>query len=85
MTEPLYGKITEEDYQKVLGALKQKLTNSNPLSRIQETRTTYSKIKEKSVVEGLVSFNGEEPAWVPVETINGMYAYIKKTLEGLNI
>jgi hypothetical protein len=89
MTEPLFAKISDEDFQTILNALKEKLTGplsfNNPLSRVQQTRTLYSKTKEKNVVECLISFDGEEPAWVPVETINGMYAYVNKTLENLNI
>ena len=89
MTEPIHAKISEEDYQKVLDLFKEQLTQSvipnNPLSKVQKTRTTYSKFKEKNVVEGLVSFDGEEPAWVPIETINGIYSFINKTFDGLNI
>ena len=68
---------------------KQELTQSvipnNPLSKVQQTRTVYSKLKEKNVVEGLVSFDGEESAWLPIETINGIYSFINKTFDGLNI
>ena len=87
--QPIHAKISEEDYQKVLDLFRQELTQSvipnNPLSKVQKTRTTYSKLKEKNVVEGLVSFDGEEPAWVPIETINGIYSFINKTFDGLNI
>ena len=89
MTEPIHAKISEEDYQKVLDLFKEELTQSvipnNPLSKVQKTRTTYSKLKEKNVVEGLVSFDGEEAAWLPIETINGIYSFINKTFDGLNI
>jgi len=89
MNNTITAQVSDEDYQKLLDYFKTQLVQSvvpnNPLSKVQQTRTIYSKIKEKNVVEGLVSFDGEEPAWVPIETINGIYSFINKTFDSFNI
>lgn len=46
---------------------------NNPLSRIQMTRTQLN-----GKIEALISFDGEPASWVSIETINGMYSYMKK-------
>ena len=87
------AKISEEDYQIFLNALEQHQQNqqdreiilNNPISRVQQTRTVWSKIEEKIVTEGLVSFDGEEPAWIPLRTIQGIYSYINKTFNSVQI
>ena len=42
---------------------------NNPLSAVKHTRTSYSKLHEKTFVEVLVQFQDEPPAWIPLETL----------------
>jgi hypothetical protein len=51
---------------------------TNPLSLITDTRCVYNKNKNKIVVEGFISFHDEDPAWLPIETIESMFHYMKK-------
>jgi hypothetical protein len=48
---------------------------NNPLNFVQMTRTQLN-----GTIEGLISFDGEEPAWIPINTINAMYSYMNKTI-----
>ena len=44
----------------------------NPLSPVKMVRETYSKWLQRSVTEVQVQFKGEEPAWIPYETLLAM-------------
>lgn len=92
--QTLIGKVNDEDYQKVLDAFNQLQQNTqevesiilnNPISRVISIRTVWSKELDASVTEGLVSFDGEEPAWIPLRTIQGIYAYLSKTFNSIQI
>lgn len=94
MTDPVIGKISEEDYQKFVKLLKedkqkrQELENTilnNPISCVISTRTVWNKQLNASVTECLVSFDGEEPAWIPLRTIQGIYAYLSKNFNSVQI
>jgi len=89
MSDSVTVKVSDEDYQKVLKAFKEIQQNdqeidrtilNNPVSRVLQTRTIWNKQLDASVTEGLVSFDGEEPAWIPMRTIQGIYSYLSKTL-----
>lgn len=54
------------------------ITMTNPLSLITDTRSVYNKTKNKIVVEGFISFYDEDPVWIPIETIESMFYYMKK-------
>lgn len=45
---------------------------TNPISFVKNTRTTYSLQYRKNFTEVLVQFYDEDPAWIPIETLNGM-------------
>jgi hypothetical protein len=42
---------------------------TNPLSCVKNTRRSYRKDLQKTIVEVQVQFNGETPAWIPYETL----------------
>ena len=41
----------------------------NPIAFVQHTRTTYSKLHQENIVEVLVQFKDERPAWIPYDTL----------------
>ena len=45
---------------------------TNPISFVKNTRTTYSLQYRKNVTEVLVQFADEDPAWIPMDTLNAM-------------
>ena len=45
---------------------------NNPISFVKNTRTTYSLQYRKSFTEVLVQFEDEDPAWIPIETLEAM-------------
>jgi hypothetical protein len=45
---------------------------SNPISFVKNTRTTYSMQYRKNVTEVLVQFADEDPAWIPMDTLESM-------------
>ena len=45
---------------------------NNPISFIKNTRTTYSMQYRKNFTEVLVQFAGEDPAWIPMDTLEAM-------------
>jgi len=45
---------------------------SNPISYVKNTRTTYSIQYRKNVTEVLVQFADEDPAWIPMNTLESM-------------
>lgn len=51
---------------------------TNPISLVTDTRSVYNKNKNKIVVEGFISFNQEDPIWIPIETIQSMFTYMNK-------
>jgi hypothetical protein len=92
------AKVTREDYLKVINALRERENQAqvfsperkeeffnNPISHVQRTRVVWNKGIQSTVLEGLVSFDGEEPAWVPVRTIRAIYSYINNTLNSSQI
>lgn len=45
---------------------------TNPISFVKNTRTTYSLQYRRNVTEVLVQFYDEDPAWIPMDTLNAM-------------
>ena len=45
---------------------------NNPISFVKNTRTTYSLQYRKNFTEVLVQFEDEDPAWIPIETLEAM-------------
>jgi hypothetical protein len=45
---------------------------NNPISFIKNTRTTYSMQYRRNVTEVLVQFADEDPAWIPMDTLESM-------------
>ena len=45
---------------------------TNPISFVKNTRTTFSRSQEKSITEVYVQFADEEPAWIPMDTLEAM-------------
>ena len=45
---------------------------SNPISFVKNTRSTYSMQYRKNVTEVLVQFADEDPAWIPMDTLESM-------------
>ena len=45
---------------------------SNPISFVKNTRTTYSIQYRRNVTEVLVQFADEDPAWIPMDTLEAM-------------
>jgi len=45
---------------------------NNPISFIKNTRTTYSMQYRKNFTEVLVQFADEDPAWIPMDTLEAM-------------
>ena len=45
---------------------------NNPISFVKNTRTLYSLQYRKKVTEVLVQFYDEDPAWIPMDTLNAM-------------
>lgn len=48
------------------------MRTNNPINMVQLTRTRHD-----GTVEGLISFMNEEPAWIPMRTIESMVEYIQ--------
>ena len=48
------------------------MTMSNPISFVKNTRTLYSLQYRKNVTEVLVQFANEDPAWIPMDTLEAM-------------
>jgi len=42
---------------------------NNPLSSVKNTRNTYRKDLQKTIIEVQVQFKDETPAWIPYETL----------------
>ena len=45
---------------------------TNPISYVKNTRTTYSMQYRKNITEVLVQFSDEDPAWIPMNTLEAM-------------
>jgi len=45
---------------------------NNPISFVKNTRTTYSMQYRKNFTEVLVQFADEDPAWIPMDTLEAM-------------
>jgi hypothetical protein len=45
---------------------------TNPISFVKNTRTLYSLQYRKKVTEVLVQFANEDPAWIPMDTLDAM-------------
>lgn len=54
---------------------------NNPISFVKNTRTTYSLQYRKSFTEVLVQFEDEDPAWIPIETLEAM---VKRLMTAIN-
>lgn len=42
---------------------------NNPIAFVQHIRQTYSRTQQKVIVEVLVQFKEETPAWIPYDTL----------------
>ena len=42
---------------------------NSPLSSVKNTRNTYRKDLQKTIIEVQVQFKDETPAWIPYETL----------------
>ena len=49
----------------------------NIISCVQNTRKTYSRHLEKTIVEVQVQFKDENPAWIPLDTLAALEGKIK--------
>ena len=54
---------------------------NNPISFVKNTRTTYSIQYRKNFTEVLVQFEDEDPAWIPIETLE---AIVKRLMTAIN-
>ena len=54
---------------------------TNPISFVKNTRTTYSLQYRKNVTEVLVQFSDEDPAWIPMDTLEAMIVTLLKLEE----
>lgn len=54
---------------------------TNPISFVKNTRTTYSLQYRKNFTEVLVQFADEDPAWIPLNTLESMITTILKLEE----
>jgi len=54
---------------------------TNPISFVKNTRTTYSLQYRKNFTEVLVQFSDEDPAWIPMDTLEAMIVTILKLEE----
>jgi len=45
---------------------------NNPISYVKNTRILYSLQYRKNVTEVLVQFSDEDPAWIPMNTLEAM-------------
>ena len=50
---------------------------SNPIAYVKNTRKTYSRHLEKTIVEVQVQFKDENPAWIPLDTLAALEGRIK--------
>ena len=57
---------------------------TNPISFVKNTRTTYSLQYRKNVTEVLVQFSDEDPAWIPMDTLEAMVNRLMDAAEVLN-
>ena len=51
---------------------------SNPISFVKNTRTSYSMQYRRNVTEVLVQFADEDPAWIPMHTLEAMMKTLLK-------
>ena len=49
----------------------------NIISCVKNTRKTYSRYLEKTIVEVQVQFNDENPAWIPLDTLAALGGRLK--------
>ena len=54
---------------------------NNPISFVKNTRTTYSLQYRKKVTEVLVQFYDEDPAWIPMDTLEAMVQRLMCAME----
>ena len=55
---------------------------TNPISFVKNTRTTYSLQYRKNFTEVLVQFYDEDPAWIPMDTLEAM---IQRSYDSVNV
>jgi hypothetical protein len=49
----------------------------NIISCVKNTRKTYSRYLEKTIIEVQVQFKDENPAWIPLDTLAALEGRIK--------
>ena len=54
---------------------------NNPISFVKNTRTLYSLQYRKKVTEVLVQFYDEDPAWIPMDTLEAMVQRLMCAME----
>ena len=54
---------------------------TNPISFVKNTRTTYSLQYRRNVTEVLVQFYDEDPAWIPMDTLEAMVQRLMCAME----
>ena len=54
---------------------------NNPISFVKNTRTLYSLQYRKKVTEVLVQFYDEDPAWIPMDTLEAMVQRLMSAME----
>jgi len=54
---------------------------TNPISFVKNTRTTYSLQYRKNFTEVLVQFYNEDPAWIPLDTLEAMVQRLMDSMD----
>jgi hypothetical protein len=54
---------------------------NNPISFVKNTRTTYSLQYRKNFTEVLVQFYDEDPAWIPMDTLEAMIQKLMSAMD----
>ena len=54
---------------------------NNPISFVKNTRTLYSLQYRKKVTEVLVQFYDEDPAWIPMDTLEAMVQRLMSAMD----
>ena len=54
---------------------------NNPISFVKNTRTTYSLQYRKNFTEVLVQFANEDPAWIPMDTLEAMVERLMSAMD----
>ena len=54
----------------------------NPMSVVKNVRTVSNRFYQKTVKEGAVQFENEDPAWIPYDTLLAMMNFEGDILNG---